>query len=43
MTVRQASRKAVSTVPRWKISDDPIVGEAPIGSMLPGWSTSHAR
>ena len=44
LTVRQASKKAVSNMPRWKISDDPVVtGEAPIGATLPGWGTSHAR
>lgn len=43
MTVRQASRKAVPSMPRWKMTDDQIPGEAPIGAMLPGWGTSHAR
>jgi len=43
LTVRQASKKAVSNMPRWKIADDPVTGEAPIGAMLPGWGTSHAR
>jgi probable O-glycosylation ligase (exosortase A-associated) len=43
LTVRQASKKAAPNMPRWKISDDPVAGEAPIGAMLPGWGTSHAR
>jgi probable O-glycosylation ligase (exosortase A-associated) len=43
LTVRQASRKTASNIPRWKVSEDEVSHEAPIGAMLPGWSASHAR
>jgi putative inorganic carbon (hco3(-)) transporter len=47
MTVRQASAKTAPNMPRWKMTDDQIAGiageAAPIGAMLPGWRTSHAR
>lgn len=41
LTVRQASAKTAPSMPRWKMSDDQMAGEAPIGAMLPGWGSAR--